>query len=186
MKTNLGTCDNPHDALLDLGSDFFGPDLVDATLMPPDQVPSPFDGLLVHNEHMTTSLQRYHGLPVELEVLEERTNQDLYHRKILLTVQGTDHVVEVGVARINLGCTSDDVRAEIQKRETPLGDILIRHNVMRRIEPRWFFRFERPGPLIAAFDRPIDGPVYGRVGMIYFDEEPAIELLEVVAPDKAL
>lgn len=185
METNLSTCDNPHHALLGLGSAFFGPDLVEAELVPSDEVPSPFDGLLVHHEHMTTSLQRYHGVPVELEVLDELTNGDVYHRKILLTAQGTDHVVEVGVARINLGCTTDDVRAEIRKRETPLGDILIRHNVMRRIEPKWFFRFERPGPLLAAFDRPIEGPVYGRVGIIYFDEEPAIELLEVVTPDRA-
>ena len=184
MDTEVSTFDDPLSALEALGAEFFGPDLVaEAVLVPREDVPPPFDALLVHEEHMTTSLQRYHGTPIALEVLEDLSADNDYMRKILLTT-AAKHVVEVGVARIDLQYTSDEVRAEILERKAPLGDILIRHKVLRRIEPKWFFRFEGPGPLLAAFDRPLDGPVYGRVGIIYCDEAPAIELLEVVSPDK--
>ena len=135
---------------------------------------------------MTTILARYHGNSVILEVLEDRLDGETYLRKILLTVAGTNHVVEAGVARIDLRYTADEVRASILQRERPLGDILIGHDVMRRIEPKWFFRFEGLGPLTAAFDRPLDGPVFGRVGIIYCQDEPAIELFEAVTADKAV
>ncbi len=185
MTPHLNSLSDPHDALLSLAGEFFGPALVEgASAVDAAQVPEPFNKLLVHHEHMTTKLQEYHGVPVELEVVEARVRNDVYQRKILLTAAGTNHVVEVGVARIDLRYTSDDVRRAIEARQAPLGDILIAHDVLRRIEPKWYFRFEGGGPLIAAFDRPLDLPIYGRVGVIYCDHEPAIELLEVVAADK--
>lgn len=181
---HISTINDPRVAIDHLAGTFFGLDLaIDAKLVAPGDVPPPFHGLLVHNEHMTTSLEEYHGQPVRLEVIEDRLDRDMYWRKILLCV-GDNHVVEVGVVRIHLRYTSDAVRQEILHRERPLGEILIRHDVLRRIEPKWFFKFESPSPVVAAFDRPIEGPVYGRVGLIHCDGQPAIELLEVVSGDR--
>lgn len=133
---------------------------------------------------MTTTLAAYHAVKVAVQVLDEHIDGDTYERKIILTPSGSSHVIEVGVVRINLGYTSREVRAEILRRAAPLGDILIRHNVLRRIEPRWYLRFDPHGPIPAAFDRQLSGPVYGRLGTIYCDDAPAIELLEVVDADK--
>lgn len=182
---NLTEFTNPTAALDDVAGLFFGPQLaIDGRPVDARDVPEPFRTLLVHHEHMTTSLERYHGGEIAVEVIEEQIEGDRYTRKILLCPAGTAHVVEVGVARINLRYTSPAVREEILKRESPLGDILIRHEVLRRIEPKWFFRFEGPASLLAAFDRPIVEAVYGRVGVIYCDGQPAIELLEVVSSEK--
>ncbi|MFQ5430255.1 MAG: hypothetical protein ACE5E1_08100 [Phycisphaerae bacterium] len=219
MNSHLHTADDPHAALDHLAGCFFGPGLAaEAIEIPRDEVPTPFDRLLVHDEHMTDRLKTFHGAPIALEVLATRPHGDRHARKIRLTVAGSDHVVEVGVARIDLRYTPDRVRAEILERETPLGDILIRHDVLRRIEPKWFFRFDPPaapgravesttrsgapprrgaedGPrdrpetdgarLASAFDRPIDGPIYGRVGVIHCGGVPAIELFEAVSAEKA-
>ncbi|MCZ6815677.1 MAG: hypothetical protein O7F76_03135 [Planctomycetota bacterium] len=144
-------------------------------------VPVPFDDLLVHHRHMTTTLESFHKRPVELRVLQHKQDGDLYSREILLTLSGTDRVVEFGIVQLDLGLVSDAVRAQIMERQTPLGDILIRHNVLRRIEPRWYFRFFGDCPLLRHFGPEHPSVVYGRVGTIYCDHEPAIELLEVVS-----
>jgi chorismate-pyruvate lyase len=184
MAPHIQETTDPRTALASIAGDFFGPDITDAPILcAGNEVPVPFNQLLVHEEHMTTRLGAYHGEPVALEVLEDGLAGDTYRRKILLTVGGA-HVVEVGVVRIHLNFTAEDVRKEILSKKTPLGDILIRHNVLRRIEPKWYFRFDGPAALASAFDRELDGPIYGRVGVIHCDGEPAIELLEVVAGDR--
>ena len=65
----------------------------------------------------------------------------------------------------------------------PFSHDTIAHRIHRRIEPRWFIRVERPFPLLNDF---IDPPAfaYGRIGTIFFDEAPAIEVCEVVTDQK--
>ncbi len=185
MHADILTLTDPLAALNSLGYQFFGEIAAEeAAMVEAAAVPHPFDRLLVHHDHMTTALEKFHGVRTRLEVLETLHHGDGYSRKILLSAGESGHVIEVGVARINLTYTTGEVKTEILKREAPLGDILIRHEVLRRIEPKWYFRFDGPASLITAFDRPLSGPVYGRVGIIYCDEVPAIELLEVVAADK--
>lgn len=186
MEPSLIASDDPHEALSHLASGFFGPDLAETSVpVEPEEVPEPFSGLLVHHEHMTIVLEQYYGAAVVLDVLEDRLAEDVYDRKILLRTARTGEVVEVGVARIHFRYTSDAVREEILRRGAPLGNILIRHNVLRRIESKWFFRCEPSGPLAGAFGRPMSRPVYGRMGVIYCDEAPAIELLEVVSDGRS-
>lgn len=178
--------DDPQEALMHLASGFFGPDLLPSTVhVEAERVPEPFAGLLVHHEHMTTVLEQYHGAGVVLDVLEDHLIGDVYDRKVLLRTPRTGEVVEVGIARIHFRYTSDAVRDEILRRKAPLGDILIRHDVLRRIEPKWYFRCEPEGPLATAFGRPLRRPVYGRMGVIYCNGAPAIELLEVVTDGRS-
>jgi hypothetical protein len=75
------------------------------------------------------------------------------------------------------------VRAEIIAGETPLGRILIKHDVLRRIEPTGFLRVV-PGPaLMKQFGLAEPAPTFGRLAYIHCNDQPAIELLEVVAPE---
>ena len=47
-------------------------------------VPEPYRGLLVHEHHMTVTVEEYHGGPVDVAVLARRSDGDKYSRKILL------------------------------------------------------------------------------------------------------
>src|SRR5882757_1148070 len=80
-------------ALTDLCRPFiktaFSPECV---VVHPDGIPHPADALLVHHEHMTTVLQKHHGKPVNVHVLEEHFAGNSYTRKISLTPVGTDKV----------------------------------------------------------------------------------------------
>lgn len=146
----------------------------------PDQMPEPFRGLLVHHDHMTSTLGEYFRRPVELSVLGHELDGDLYRRRIVLTLAGTDRIVEFGIVRIDLSYTSDEVRAAILDRSIPLGEILIEHDVLRRIDPRWYLRVDGECPALTGAESMFAGKAFGRVATIYCNQQPAIELLEIV------
>jgi chorismate-pyruvate lyase len=143
-------------------------------------MPAPFHDLLVHEHHMTVTVEAHHGDAVAVRVLASRRVDDSYARKIILTLHGSGKVVLFGIVRIRLDFCSAPVRKAILAEKTPLGRVLIEHNVLRRIEPTAYFRV-RPGPRqLAWFGLKKAQPLYGRLGFIYCDEQPAVELLEIV------
>ncbi len=145
-------------------------------------LPEPYRGLLAHTEHMTVTVEAFYGSPVDVRVLEAGRDGEFYHRKIVLVPAGTDKIVQLGLVRINLECCAPAVRHAILEEKTPLGRILIEHNILRRVEPTSFLRVA-PGPTLQALmglAEPV--PLYGRTGVIFFDDRPAIAVLEVLAP----
>src|SRR5262249_37586355 len=108
---------------------------------------------------------------------------DIYARKILLALQQTGRIVQFGIVRIHLQYCSDVVRQEILTGQTPLGRILIRHNVLRRIEPTAYLRVIPGSDMMTWFGLKRPRPTYGRLASIHCDHQPAIELLEVGAPE---
>jgi hypothetical protein len=152
-------------------------------LVPPGRVPPPYRDLLVHEHHMTVTVEAHHGDLVDVKVLEYRVADDSYARKILLPLQRSGRVVMFGLMRVNFHYCSDAIRQEILAGQTPLGRVLINHNVLRRIEPTAFLRVF-PGPaMIKWFGLDAPRPTYGRFALIHCDEQPAVELLEIVRPE---
>jgi chorismate-pyruvate lyase len=159
--------------------------LRDFDIVAAEHVPTPYHGLLVHEHHMTVTVESHHGSLVDVKVLEKKHEGNSYARKILLTLQSTGQVVMFGLVRIWLQYCSPEVRQEIVSQRTPIGRILINHNVLRRIEPTDFFRLT-PGPdMMRWFNLSQPHPTYGRLALIYCDGQPAVELLEIVAPEEA-
>ena len=175
-----------HATLLELCAPFLAPGQPfepECAVVQPEEIPHPDDQLLVHHEHMTVALQRFHGSPVDVHVQAEKYDEEagLYTRRIALTLAALPNkVVEWGIVRLDFRYMDDAVRDEILRKEMPLGAILIKHDVHRRIKPRFFLRFPQSGPVLGLFGAREPRPVYGRLGTIYCDGEPAIELLEIV------
>ncbi len=176
-----------HDeAAVEVLRDLCGPLTGGAALRPqcvvvqPNEIPHPTDALLVHHEHMTEVLERRYGRPVNVRVHDHHLDGNSYTRKVSLSLVDGGPVVEWGVVRIDFRFMSNPVRDEILARQMPLGAILIKHDVHRRIKPRWFMRFPAHGPMLSYFGEESDQPLYGRIGTIYCDDEPAIDLLEIV------
>ena len=155
-------------------------DLPSVVAVPPDVVPPPFHDLLVHDQHMTVTVEAYHGDLVNVRVLNRCRKGSYYSRKIVLELQQSKKIVLFGIVRVNLAVCSAPVSAAILAEQTPFGRILIEHNVMRRIEPTKFLRVE-PGPRqLAWFGQKETQALYGRLAYIHCDEQRAVELLEVV------
>jgi len=151
--------------------------------IPGEEVPPPYHGLLVHEHHMTVTAEAHHGRLVDVKVLQVRKNREVYARKILLALQGSDRVVQFGIMRVHLSCCDDRVKQEILAEKTPLGRILIAHNVLRRIEPTAYLRVKTGPGMMAWFGLKEPRITYGRLALIHCNGRPAVELLEIVAPE---
>jgi hypothetical protein len=152
-------------------------------MVPGHAVPPPYHELLVHKRHMTVTQEAYHGDRVDVRILDRLLNGNFYARKILLVLHGNGKVVQFGIPRIDLHYCSKAVREEILAGQTPLGRILIKHEVLRRIEPQRYYRVTPSGAMMNWFDLKEPHITYGRIGIIFCDEKPAIEVLEIVAPE---
>ena len=151
-------------------------------VIPADEVPQPEYHLLVHDQHMTVTVEAHHGDRVVTHILECRSDGDSYARKVLLCLEHNHKVVQYGIVRVDLSVCSPAVRAEIVGGRTPFGRILIEHNVLRRIELTAYLRVS-PGPaMMEWFGMAQARPVYGRLAIIHYAERPAVELVEIVAP----
>ncbi len=171
------------DVLERLGRGFLSAEamLRGATETDREHLPSACRQLLDHPQHMTVVLQESTGEPLELKVLKEQFDGNEYARMILLTPRGSDRTVEIGIVRMDLGVMTPEVRRDILERRVPLGNILIRHDVLRRVEPKRFFRFDATSEIVPFFGEPSIREAFGRVATIHYDHSAAIELLEVVA-----
>jgi chorismate-pyruvate lyase len=147
--------------------------------VPPEIMPSDYQTLLAHHDHMTVTVEKYHGCPVDLQVLQEKFENGYYARKILLKRHDNGRVVQFGIVRLAMGVLDDEVRAEIEQKQTPLGRILIEHNVLRnvRLVSTWKIK---PNSELADFFGCDGGDCFGRTALIYFHDKPAVELLEIV------
>jgi chorismate-pyruvate lyase len=147
-----------------------------------EDVPEPYRTLLVHTHHMTVTVERFYGEPVDVRVLEARREGDEYARKILLETHDTRTVVQFGIVQMDLSLLSAGVREQIVDGKTPLGRVLIRNNVLRHIQPAGYFRVEPCPGLCGQFGLTEPVITYGRLGVIFTDGKPAIEVLEILAP----
>jgi chorismate-pyruvate lyase len=159
--------------------------LVDAEAVPADTVPQPYHDLLVHTHHMTVTVEQFHGDRVNVQILDLSLTETWYARKILLVTQGDRRVVQFGIVRIWLSYLAPAVRHDILMGGEPLGRILIRHDVLRRVEPTGFLRIAPSDDTRQWFGEAGNRETYGRLGVIYCDGHPAIEVLEIVAPCEA-
>ncbi len=144
------------------------------------EVPEPFHQLLVHDRHMTTSMEAFHDCKVAVRVLQSHRTENWYSRQILLLSKRTQQVVLGGIVRIHLSMLDPDVQAGILREDTPLGHVLISHDVLRHIEVTQYLKFEPSAAMKAWPGFSSDQPSYGRLGILYCDLQPAIELFEVV------
>jgi chorismate-pyruvate lyase len=175
----------PHDLIPELETlvGLFHPSL-DAvgvfTEKPADELPPVAQKLLAHQHHMTVTLEQHHSTAVNVTAVQRREDATNYAREILLSRQTDGVVVQYGIMRVRLEFLSKPVRDKIIRANTPLGRILIEHNVHRRINLFSLWQVE-PSPYLAKLMQ-LDPPctVYGRTALIYCDHVPAVELLEIV------
>lgn len=147
-----------------------------------ESVPQPYHRMLVHEHHMTVTMESYHDCSVEVQVVESKNVGDLYCRKILLNKQGLDQNVQFGIVRFNFDFVTDSVRQQIESESIPLGRVLIQHNVLRHIDLGAIVKFQA-GPGLGRYLQMAAGQeTYGRMATIFCNGSPAVDLLEISSP----
>jgi len=179
---------NPIDELHKLSSQFpDGDQLFDfVEHIPASTTPDPYRSLLVHEQHMTVTMEEFYHCGVDVHVAFEELCEPLYNREILLTKSGTREVVQFGLVRFDFTYVTPAVKAEILAKKLPLGRVLIQHNVLRHIDLGAILKIT-PGPALRQHLQLSDSsPVYGRMATIFCNSRPAVDLLEVAAPVGAM
>jgi chorismate-pyruvate lyase len=142
-------------------------------------MPREYQVLLAHNEHMTVAVEAHHAGAVDVQVLDSTRDGDFYTRSSLLTRQSDGAAVQLGIMRIDMSRLSAAVRQEIESRTTPLGRILIRHDVLRQVELERLWRI-KPGPVLRQrLGLEASEVAYGRSARIVVEGRRAVELLEI-------
>ena len=157
-------------------------ELGDFTAVEPAEMPDIYRELLAHEHHMTVTVERHHGGPVDVEVLQTLITDTHYARKIRLVLSESRRVVQFGIMRVNLDYLAPVVRRRIEAQDTPLGRILIDHNVLRRVELHTLWRLQPGRDLSEVLELSPAQETYGRTALIYCNKAPAVELLEVLSP----
>ena len=155
-----------------------------------DAVPDVPRRLLDHRSHMTVAMERFHGGPVALRVVAERpaaTNEPggRYAREILL-LRGDGTVVQHGIVRIDLDAVPAETAAAIRARRAPLGRILIDAGLLCDVQDVRLLEISAGPHLAKLFGCAAGALVYGRVAAICVAGVAAVELLEIVAPTRAM
>jgi hypothetical protein len=175
---------NPTDELKKLTSLFSGgAELFErAEHVPAALTPEPYKRLLVHDHHMTVTMEEFHQAPVLVKVLDRKLDGNIYSRKILLERQSDNRVVQFGIVRFDLAVVLPAVRDEIVSEKTPLGRILINYNVLRHIDLGAILKMSAGAGLAPLFGCRPGATTYGRLATIFCNQRPAVDLLEVAAP----
>jgi chorismate-pyruvate lyase len=147
------------------------------------ECPAAYRAMLDHENHMTVTVEKRHACEVDVEVLHSCVSETHYMRKILLRRQSDGRVVQYGIVRLALSALQPMVRSEIMAQKIPLGRVLIIHNVLRQVQLNSLWKVACGPELASTFDVPNGHVTYGRTALIYCDGEPAVELLEIVAPE---
>lgn len=141
--------------------------------------------LLAHASHMTLAMERFHGGPVSLTVIQRRDCDDgRYAREILLKAPD-GRVVQYGIVRIDLRRVPQDTAAAIRAESLPLGRILTSAGLHCDVQDVELLSVQTGPDFRSIVGALAPMPTFGRVATIGVDGRPLIELLEIVAPGSA-
>lgn len=181
--TNEHTISVSADAELEALLALFGDDSERAafTRVSADAVPQPYARLLVHDGHMTVTLEDYHGGAVHLTVHETRRLEHDYARKITLQAAPGGPAVLLGIMRFDLRRCTDATREMIVGGQTPLGRILIDQDVMRRLSSGPYYRIDGRREGLLGLSIPWPPTPYARLARIDCNGGAAVQLLEIIS-----
>lgn len=148
-----------------------------------DEVPQPFQRLLVHSKDMTPTLEAYYHQPLRLWLLSREHHEATYLREVVLRLGDTGRPVEYGVIRIFLAHLPAPAARRVLEEERPLGNILQTEAIPHLSWPQAFFRVEADVHLRTVLQMRQRGEVYGRRNVLLDASRRLLaEVIEVLAP----
>ena len=147
-----------------------------------EQVPEPQKTLLVHENDMTPTLQKFYNYRIDLELKKKVLNGRFFMREVVLLERRRRPVV-FGAIRIHLEMFPEAVRQKILECRRPLGEILSDHQIPHRSHPDAFFRMVPDEIIKDALQLHDDRALYGRVNRLLDPQgEPLVEVVEILPP----
>jgi hypothetical protein len=147
----------------------------------PQDIPQPYQKLLVHDHDMTSELAAFHGDSISLTVLHSQLDDQIYHREVTLHAATSSTTVEYGLIEILLDTFPPDLRPRILAGNTPLGTILNTSGLAYRSEPQGFFTLPAES-LATIFPHSPSGKIlFGRYNHLVGDDSKIFaRILEIL------
>ena len=148
-----------------------------------EAVPQPFKRLLVHNNDMTPTLEKFHQRDIHLRLLGRRRKGSEYFREVVLLLDDSDQPVEFGAIKIFLSLFTRQARRQILQERRPLGHILQECGVQHNSRPRAFLRLASDRFINEALRLAGANVLYGRRNTLLDSQErPLAEIVEILPP----
>ena len=151
--------------------------------IPGEAVPEPYRSLLVHQNDMTPTLEKFHGAAIHLDIISRELRGDFYFREVTLRLDGSDAPVEFGANKVSLGLFPPKARQLILEEHLPLGRILKDCEIGHSTLAKAFLRVQ-PDELISRV-LGLGSPtvLYGRKATIFdAQQRPLSEIVEILPP----
>jgi len=170
-------------ALLDRFYMLAGLPLPVLTRLRPEELPQPYNRLLVHSADMTPTLESFYGRPLGLTVMSREPEEDAYLREVVLTLAAENRPIEYGAIRIHLNRLPATARRRVLEEQRPLGKILEMEAIPHLSWPQAFFRSESDTRTSAALRLGQTAELYGRRNVLLDGSRHLLaEVIEVLAP----
>ena len=148
-----------------------------------DAVPEPYKSLLVHQDDMTPTLEKFHGERIHLAVLSRQQRDDFYFREVVLLLDKTDKPVEFGAIKIHLALFPSAARKEILEERRPLGSLLADYIITHTSRPKAFLRIRSDDFINTALRLQGSQWLYGRRNTLWDPQQrPLAEIVEILPP----
>ena len=146
-----------------------------------EAVPQPFKRLLVHNNDMTPTLEKFHQCDIHLRLLGRRRKGNEYFREVVLLLDDSERSVEFGAIKIYLSLFTRPARRQILEERRPLGHILHECGVKHSSRPRAFLRLASDRFINEALRLTGANVLYGRRNTLLDPQErPLAEIVEIL------
>ncbi|HKS37069.1 MAG TPA: hypothetical protein VJW76_07760 [Verrucomicrobiae bacterium] len=148
-----------------------------------EAVPQPYKQLLVHNDDMTPTLEKFYAQDIHLRVFGRRQKGGEYFREVVLLLDNNDQPVEFGAIKIDLELFSDETRKQILDERRPLGHILNECGIKHSSRPKAFLRVASDKVINEALQLTGAHVLYGRRNTLFDSQDrPLAEIVEILPP----
>ena len=131
-------------------------------LLAGEELPEPQQALLVHDRDMTSTLKKFHGVDVALEVLTHERSEDYLMRMVVLRNAETGAPIEFGALGVRLEKFEGPIREAITEGRGPLGGLLEQYVIDYRSSPKSYFGVAADRHIARALETPVGTELYGR------------------------
>ena len=148
-----------------------------------DEMPEPYRSLLVHDNDMTSTLEKFHKKKIHIQVLARHTTDNEYFREVVVVLDHSLKPVEFGAIKIILDLFPDEARREILAERKPLGRILAEHKINFASRPRGYLRVATDKFMDEALNLRGVKSLYGRRNtLVDAWDRPLAEIVEILPP----
>jgi flavin-dependent dehydrogenase/chorismate-pyruvate lyase len=132
---------------------------------------------------MTSTLERFHGARIHLQLLRTQCAGDFYFREVVLVLQGTEKPVEFGAIKINLSLFDRKARDQILQGYIPLGRILNESGMTYTSRPKAFLKIQSDNFINHVLKLSGSYELFGRRNTLTNERNEVLaEIVEILSP----